>query len=154
MSIKKNLRIFSVQLRDNVRLVCILSGVNFVMGAFEIFVSLLAIVGLAIYFVKRKYSYWKDMGVPYEEPAFPYGNLKGSGKIYHFSTIMTRAYNKLKPSGAPFCGLFFFLSPVVVATSLDFVKTVLVKDAANFIDRGAYYNEDDDPLSVIKRTSI
>lgn len=118
------------------------------MGAFEIFSSLLVIFALAIYFVKRKYSYWKDMGVPFEEPVFPYGNLKGSGKKFHFSTVMTRVYNKLKSQDTPFCGIYFFFSPVVLVTSLDFAKTILVKDAANFIDRGAYYNEKDDPLSA------
>jgi cytochrome P450 family 6 len=112
------------------------------MGVFEIFSSLLVIFGLAVYIVKRKYSYWKDMGVPCEEPVFPFGNLKGSGKQYHFSTVMTRVYNKLKSQNTPFCGIYFFFSPVVIVTSQDFAKTVLVKDAANFIDRGAYYNEE------------
>jgi cytochrome P450 family 6 len=122
------------------------------MGLLEVFTSLLVIFSLAVYFVKRKYSYWKDMGVPYAEPEFPYGNLKGSGKKFHFSEVMRRAYNKLKSNDVPFCGLYFFLSPVVLVTSLDFVKTVLVKNAANFIDRGSYYNEKDDPLSVSKHT--
>jgi cytochrome P450 family 6 len=122
------------------------------MAAFEIFSSLLVIFGLAVYFVKRKYLYWKDMGIPFEEPLFPYGNMKGSGKKFHFSAIMTRAYNKFKSQDTPFCGLYFFLSPVVLVTSQDFVKTVLVKDAANFIDRGAYYNEADDPLSASDNT--
>jgi cytochrome P450 family 6 len=111
------------------------------MSVFEILLSLLVILGLAVYIVKRKYSYWKHMGIPYEEPVFPFGNLKGSGKTFHFSTVMTRVYNKLKAQNTPFCGLYFFFSPVVLVTSEDFAKTVLVKDAANFIDRGAYYNE-------------
>jgi cytochrome P450 family 6 len=124
------------------------------MGYLEIFSSCLVILSLMIYFVKRKYSYWKNMGVPYIEPVFPFGNVKGSGKDFHFSEIMTRAYHKLKAKGAPFCGLYFFLYPVVLVTSLDFVKTILVKDAANFIDRGSYYNEKDDPLSVSKHNLI
>lgn len=90
------------------------------------------------------------MGVPYIEPVFPFGNMKGSGIKFHFSEVMVKAYNKFKKMDSPFCGIYFFLYPVVVVTSLDFVKTVLVKDAANFIDRGSYYNEEDDPLSVSK----
>lgn len=113
------------------------------MGVIEIVSSLSVILALAFYLVKRKYSYWKDMGIPYEQPSFPYGNIKGVGKEFHTSTIMTRLYHKFKSAGTPFVGSFFYFSPVVVVTSLDFVKTVLVKDAANFIDRGAYYNEDD-----------
>lgn len=108
-----------------------------------ILACLVAALTLALFFVKRKYSYWKDMGVPYEEPVFPFGNLKGIGKKFHQSVIMDRLYIKMKSAGNPFCGIFFFLSPVVLVTSLDFVRTVLVKDASYFIDRGAYYNEDD-----------
>lgn len=118
------------------------------MGAFEIVSSLAVVLALAIYLVKRKYSYWKDMGIPYEEPAFPYGNIKGVGIEFHTSTIMTRLYDKFKSLGTPFVGSFFYFSPVVIVTSLDFVKTVLVKDAANFIDRGSYYNEEDGESKV------
>jgi cytochrome P450 family 6 len=112
------------------------------MSVLEIFSSLLVIFGLSVYIVKRKYSYWKNMGIPYEEPVFPFGNLKGNGKQFHLSTIMTRVYNKFNSQNMPFCGVYFFFSPVVLVTSQDFAKTVLVKDAANFIDRGAYYNEE------------
>lgn len=30
---------------------------------------------LAVTFVKRKFSYWKRMGVPFEQPIFPFGNV-------------------------------------------------------------------------------
>lgn len=83
------------------------------------------------------------MGVPYEEPVFPFGNLKGIGKQFHQSMVMNRLYSQMKSTGHPFCGTFFFLSPVVLVTSLDFIRTVLVKDASYFTDRGSYYNEAD-----------
>lgn len=83
------------------------------------------------------------MGVPFEEPTFPYGNIKGVGRDLHISTIMGRVYNSLKSFDSPFVGMFFFFTPVVLATSLDFVRAVLIKDASNFIDRGTYYNEKD-----------
>lgn len=123
--------------------------------------SLVALLlSLAVYFVKRRYSYWKDMGVPSEAPVFPLGNLKGIGREFHQSKVMQRFYMKLKSAGTPFCGLYFFLSPVVLATSLDFIvrkfqdsssgftdflpqRAVMVKDFSHFTDRGSYYNEDD-----------
>lgn len=48
----------------------------------------------------------------------------------------------------PFCGLYFFHSPVVLATDLGFVKNVLIKDFSSFQERGVFYNEKDDPLSA------
>lgn len=113
------------------------------MGLLEIALSLLVILGLVLFLVKRKYSYWKDMGVPFETPQFPEGNIRGIGQKCHQSVIFSRLYNKLKSAGTPFVGIYFFFSPVVLVTSLDFVKTILVKDFSNFADRGSYYNEED-----------
>lgn len=113
------------------------------MEAFAIFSSLSVIVALALYLVKRKYSYWKELGVPCLSPTFPFGNIKGIGRDSHVALVMEKLYNKLKSSDSLFAGIFVFLSPVVLVTSLDFVRTVLVKDSANFIDRGAYYNQED-----------
>lgn len=104
---------------------------------------ILVIFGLLFFLIKKRYSYWKDMGVPFEEPIFPYGNIKGIGKDFHSHQIMKRIYNKCKASGAPFAGMYFYFQPIVLAMSVDFVKTVLVKDSAVFCDRGNYYNEDD-----------
>lgn len=39
------------------------------------FTFALFIVGLLYFFLKRKYSYWKDRGVPGPEPVFIFGNL-------------------------------------------------------------------------------
>lgn len=113
------------------------------MGVLEIVSSVLAILALIVFLIKRKFSHWKNMGIPYEDPVFPYGNIKGIGREFHIITIMSRLYHKLKSLETPFVGIFFFFSPVVLVTSLDFVKTVLVKDASYFTDRGQYYNEDD-----------
>lgn len=113
------------------------------MALLETAVCIALICGLVLYLIKKKYSYWKDMGVPFEAPAFPFGNIKGVGKEFHQSMIMSMLYNKLKHLGTPFVGIYFFLSPVVLVTDLEFVKTVLVKDAASFPDRGGYYNEKD-----------
>jgi cytochrome P450 family 6 len=114
------------------------------MGSLDVTVfAIVTILALAFYFVKKRYSSWKELGVPYEEPVFPFGNIKGIGKEFHSHQIMKRIYNKCKASGAPFCGMYFYLTPLVLALTTDFVKTVLVKDSAVFCDRGNYYNEDD-----------
>lgn len=61
--------------------------------------------------------------------------------------MLTKFYNQMKGNGL-FCGLYFFHSPVVLATDMEFVKNVMVKDFSSFQDRGVFYNEKDDPLSA------
>ncbi|CAD7083750.1 unnamed protein product [Hermetia illucens] len=87
------------------------------------------------------------MGAPYEEPHFIFGNLKGVGIYDHDGQLTERFYRKHKNKG-PFVGVYFFLSPVVIPTDLEFVKSILVKDFNYFHDRGIYFNEKDDPLSA------
>ncbi|KFB39403.1 hypothetical protein ZHAS_00006840 [Anopheles sinensis] len=108
---------------------------------------LLGVITAAVWFVRRKYSFWADRGVPYIKPRFPFGNIQGIGRRMHSSQLMTKFYNELKPSGKPYGGIYFFTNPVALALELEFVKNVLVRDFAHFHDRGVYYNEKDDPIS-------
>lgn len=117
------------------------------MGAIGFISLLIVILTLILYYVKDKFNYWKKMGVPHNTPSIPFGNIKGIGTKFHSHELMRQIYNKFKIKGVPFCGMFFYTEPVVLATSLEFVKSVMVKDAHNFINRGGYYNEKDDPLS-------
>lgn len=93
---------------------------------------------------KKRYSYWKDRGAAYVEPTIPLGNLPLL-KV-HFKDTTDPIYKQKKP-GAPFMGAYFFRTPVVIATDLDFIQRVLVKDFSSFNGRGIYINEKDDPLS-------
>lgn len=113
------------------------------MAALEIISLLVVAIALVVYLIKRRYSYWKDMGVPYEEPVVFYGVMKEVGKKHHLGDVLGEIYHKFKSHDTPFVGIFSYMSPAVVATSLDFVKSVLVRDAANFANRGNYYNEED-----------
>lgn len=88
------------------------------------------------------------MGVPFATPTFPYGNLKGISRDFHQFEIHQKIYEKFKRNGEPFTGIFAYLTPVVLVTNLDFIRTVFMKDSANFVDRGAYYNEKDNPISA------
>jgi cytochrome P450 family 6 len=83
------------------------------------------------------------MGVPFEEPIFPFGNVYGVGDKYHLAEITEKLYNKLKVHKTPFIGYYSFLRPVVLVTELEFAKKVFLKDSAYFLDRGNFYNEED-----------
>lgn len=117
------------------------------MAVIEVITLLIVIVTLILYYVKEKFNYWKKMGVPHNPPSIPFGSIKGIGTKFHSHEIMRKNYDKFKTEGKPFCGMYFYTEPVVLATSLEFVKAVMVKDSHNFINRGGYYNEKDDPLS-------
>ncbi|XP_037046564.1 probable cytochrome P450 6a14 [Bradysia coprophila] len=109
-----------------------------------IFLSVLAV---SYYFIKRQFSFWQRYNVPFVKPVFPYGNLKDVGKKFHLCEMLMKFYNENKHRG-PFVGLYFFLSPVVLLTDLDLVKSVMSKDFSVFQERHFYHNEKDDPLSA------
>ncbi|EAT39031.1 AAEL009124-PA [Aedes aegypti] len=111
-----------------------------------IYLTVLALT-LAVLWIRKRYSYWMDRGIPYVEPSFPAGNLRGMGRKEHLSSQMQRCYKELKGKG-PVGGMFFFINPVALAMDLDLIKSVLVKDFQYFHDRSVYYNEKDDPLSA------
>lgn len=56
-------------------------------------------------------------------------------------------YKKLKSKG-DYVGLYFLDKPVLLVLSPEFAKTVLVRDFQYFINRGVYFNKEDDPLSA------
>ena len=109
--------------------------------------SLLVIFAIIYIYFDHKLKFWKNSGVPFIKPKFPFGNLKGVGTKIHNSELMVKVYKGLKGKG-PFGGIYFFTNPVAVITDLELIKTVLIKDFSNFSDRGIYYNEKDDPLSA------
>ncbi|CAD7079471.1 unnamed protein product [Hermetia illucens] len=103
---------------------------------------ILLVPAVYLYF-QKKYSYWKDRGVPYVEPKIPYGSMQTSMNVRDTFNI----FYKYK-SDFPFVGVYMITAPVVVATDLDFIKDVLIRDFNYFTDHGVYVNEADDPLSV------
>lgn len=105
-------------------------------------------IASAIYlFFKHRYSYWKNKGVPFEPPTFPYGNLKGVDTKIHLSEWSKNIYDKSKEKGK-FAGIFLLYEPALMLFDHNIIKNVLIKDFNKFNDRGLYYNEDCDPLSA------
>ncbi|XP_055613819.1 cytochrome P450 6a2-like [Uranotaenia lowii] len=111
-----------------------------------VYLILLA-VALGFFWFRGKYSYWKERNVPFVEPSFPFGSLKGMNKR-HLAMLAQDLYNELKDSGKKFGGIWFFVNPVALILDLDFAKDVFVKDFQYFHDRGLYSNEKADPISA------
>lgn len=117
------------------------------MDLHDILFCLSAVLGLCYYFIRRRYSYWERLNIPYIQPTFPFGNVKQLGKTMHSAKLFQMFYDELK-GASPFGGIYFFITPTVLATNFDFIKNVLVKDFNHFVSRGGVFsNEKDDPLS-------
>lgn len=118
------------------------------MDLITILSAIIFVVFTSIYlFAQHRYRYWKNRGVPGLKTTFPYGNSQGFRITKHFSETNKENYDALKGKGL-FGGIFLFFTPFAIATNLDFIKTILIKDFNVFPNRGIYYNEKDDPLSA------
>jgi cytochrome P450 family 6 len=118
------------------------------MSSLAVFLSLfLAIIALLVFWIRKKFSYWHDRGFDYIQPEFPFGNLRGVGSKFNFGQLSREYYERYK-SKSWAIGLYFFTQPVAFLTSLEAVKSVLVRDFHNFHDRGLYVNTKADPLSA------
>ena len=95
--------------------------------------------------IKWNSSYWQRRGVPFLKPRSPFANILGIGKRSHTSESFTNYYKQMKGSG-PFFGLQG--SRTIMATDIDFIKHILIKDFNHFVDRGMFHNEKSDPLSA------
>lgn len=137
-----------------------------IMNVLDLTLSVITLVLFLICFVKYKFSYWRNLGVPFLEPKFPYGNMQGKFCRYNLmlhtvikcfisdlnkklnpSFFFSRIYNELKAQGGKFGGYYQSTKPVALITDLELLKYVLVKDFQYFHDREMYYNLKDDPLS-------
>ena len=66
---------------------------------------------------KKRYLFWKDLGVDYVEPTFPVGNVGDTLKTnIHFSYIIEKLYNKLKKNTVGYAGMYLFGNPVLLVT--------------------------------------
>ncbi|XP_055697201.1 cytochrome P450 6a9-like [Phlebotomus papatasi] len=116
------------------------------MDWYLVLISFVTLLVAGYLYVKKKFQYWEEKGVPYVKPQFPFGILKGMGSTKHSSQIFSEAYKELKGRNT-FGGVYFFTQPVVIPTDLELLKNIFVKDFQYFTDRGFYVNEKDDPLS-------
>lgn len=102
---------------------------------------------LGFIYIKRKQTYWLRHGIPFAEPYFLFGNLKSIHNKERLTETVTSVYQKYKGKG-PMIGLYFYLSPALIAIDLDLIRNILITDFQYFQDRGLFYNEKTDPLSA------
>lgn len=101
----------------------------------------LVLVIVFVYFVyitysnrNKKFSYWKDRGVPFLEPDWLFGNVRS--ELLQRSTwtdFSTKCYNAFKDNG--FGGIYFFSRPVLIVCNPNLVEQILIQNFTSFHDR-------------------
>ncbi|XP_054262255.1 probable cytochrome P450 6a14 [Macrosteles quadrilineatus] len=92
------------------------------------------IAGLLYSYITRNYNYWKQKGIPHEEPTFPFGN--GQDLVLarkHLGAFYETFYKKFKKN--KYGGIYEVRKPTLIVTDLDIVKQILTKDFYHFMDR-------------------
>lgn len=112
----------------------------------ELIAVIAAIAATIYFFVKKRFNYWEERGIPYVKPSFPFGTLDLKN-TKHYSVQVQEEYAQFKDKPAPFYGVFQFFTPILTATDLDFVKTILMRDSFNFTNNGTYSSIKEDPLA-------
>lgn len=107
---------------------------------------LAALIGYLFLRLRKNLQYWKDLGIPCEDPHPLLGSLKGIQTTRSFPEVWLQYYSKFRGTG-PFAGFFWFLRPAVFILEPSLVKHILIKDFNKFTDRGFFNNPEDDPLS-------
>uniref|UniRef100_V5GHG9 Cytochrome P450 6A1 n=1 Tax=Anoplophora glabripennis TaxID=217634 RepID=V5GHG9_ANOGL len=100
-------------------------------------------------YFKWKYQYWKRKGIPYFVPKIPFGNIPNPlTSQLSIGEHIALLYKEAKARGWKGCGFYTMAVPIYMVLDLDLVKNIMTKDFNNFMDRGIYFNEKADPLSV------
>ncbi|KAK9884906.1 hypothetical protein WA026_009143 [Henosepilachna vigintioctopunctata] len=113
-----------------------------------IITSIFIVLLIYIYF-KLSYTYWRSRGVPQLNPSFPFGDM--ASVIFRRENMgdkIRRIYSEARSAGHKYVGLYFFSRKAFMPVDPILVKNILVRDFANFHDRGIYYDEKNDPLSA------
>lgn len=118
---------------------------------FNLLVFLASILFLGYLYIKKKFSFWADRGVPTVKPVFPFGNLKGVSYSLNHGERMQEIYQELKknnPNKSPIGGVYSFIGADAIVLDVELLRNIFVKDFQVFPSRGMYVNEKGDPLTA------
>ncbi|XP_063929823.1 probable cytochrome P450 6a23 [Zophobas morio] len=106
-------------------------------------------ITLVIAYFKWTYQYWSRKNIPQLPPEIPFGNMPNPfNNKQHICLNSKRCYDEMKAKGWKHGGIYTVLTPIYFVIDLDYIKNIMVKDFHHFVDRGAYCNEEADPLSA------
>lgn len=110
-----------------------------------IILLLVGVLTLLFMFLKRKYSYWDRQGIK-TVPGFNY--LTGHMNAKLFQTQLGNLINGFyETSNDAFSGIYLFFKPNLLVRDPELIRSILIKDFTQFVDREFPCNEDREPLS-------
>lgn len=109
-----------------------------------VFVAITTIV-LTLFF-KWKCSFWRRHNLPTTNSSNGFLGLFLQSE--NAGQRITKIYKEAKSRNLKHIGWYFLLKAIYIPIDPEIIKHILTKDFNNFMDRGVYFNEETDPLSV------
>lgn len=107
-----------------------------------------ASISLYLY-LKQKFSFWKKKGVEYLKARTPLAHLKPIilGEECLATNIANR-YKELQARNVKYGGYFLATEPIFIVLDPDLLKQMFVTDFGHFNERGMFFDERREPLSL------
>ncbi|XP_046425767.1 probable cytochrome P450 6a13 [Neodiprion fabricii] len=107
---------------------------------------LVGVLTVLYLYIRRQFTYWERLGVPYVKPDSFLGNFGDSfTKKRPMSEILIEVYDK--SSGKGFTGVWNFFSPTLFLANPEVLRDIMIKNFDAWTDRGLPSNPESDPLS-------
>jgi len=78
-----------------------------------------------------KYSFWKEKGVKFMKPTFPFGNMRDIILLRKPKAEVIKEFYDEFPE-EPYAGIYEFLSPILLIRDPELIKQVMLKDFSYF----------------------
>ncbi|CAG9806317.1 unnamed protein product [Chironomus riparius] len=111
-----------------------------------LFYVILAVLTGVYLFFKRQFSFFERHNIPHLKPNIPFGNMKDVAKTVHMLDRLQEIFDTLKKRGKVI-GFYNLTDPVYLITDIEVIKHIAIKDFNNFMNRGVFVNEEEEPLT-------
>lgn len=109
-----------------------------------VIILIFSLLLLCYLWIRRKFTYFDRHRIVHEKPSFLHGNYHYK---LHMSDLLKELYDKFKKE-TPVFGFYFSVVPMVGVTDLNLIQNILIDDFETFIDREAFSNKQNEPLTA------